>query len=351
MKRRPGIEQYYMERRMRLVLLLLLIICTNSPAIGQTSGFFRPFGEMDTKFEEPRIEQEALLKLGEFTPVERPINPDEYVLGPGDVIGINIVTAENLLFTLRVNPTGDLLIPTVGIVKVTGFTLSDAIKSIREFVIKNAYRNSVVDVTLVNVRTFRSLVVGAVQDPGFVLVTAADRVTEVISEAGGLHKYADEESVEVIRADGSVQPISLKTFLLFGDLEQNPMLQEGDRVEVPFLKEYRPGAEEFTTYNESAVLVTGFVKKPGAFRYFPGYTVRDYIGMAGGVLETGTVKKVEVFRSEKPMNLSFADFVKPGDTVYIPPNIKYVFFGKGSMIQIISTTVAMLLTYDRLTQK
>ncbi len=51
------------------------------------------------------------------------------------------------------------------------------------------------------------------------------------------------------------------------------------------------------------------------------------------------------------MNLSFADFVKPGDTVYIPPNIKYVFFGKGSMIQIISTTVAMLLTYDRLTQK
>ena len=88
-----------------------------------------------------------------------------------------------------------------------------------------------------------------------------------------------------------------------------------------------------------------------AFRYFPCYTVRDYIGMAGGVLETGTVKKVEVFRSEKPMNLSFADFVKPGDTVYIPPNIKYVFFGKGSMIQIISTTVAMLLTYDRLTQK
>jgi|TARA_Y100000294_G_scaffold32990_1_gene28357 polysaccharide export outer membrane protein len=327
-----------------------LAVCINGAATGQTSGFFRPFGEMDTKFEEPRIEEEALLKLGEFTPVERPINPDEYVLGPGDVLGVNIVTAENLLFTLRVNPTGDLLIPTVGIVRVAGLTLSDAINSIREFVIKNAYRNSIVDVTLVNVRTLRVLVVGAVQDPGFVLVTAADRVTEVITEAGGLHKYADEESIKVIRPDSSVQPISLKTFLLSGDLEQNPTLREGDWVEVPFLEDYRPGSEEFTTYNESAILVTGFVKRPGAFRYFPGYTVRDYIGMAGGVLETGTVRKVEVFRSDKPMNLGFADFVRPGDTIYIPSNIKYIFFGKGSMIQIISATAAMLLTYDRLTQ-
>lgn len=314
----------------------------------QPSGYFRPFGEMDTMFEEPRIEEKDLTRLVGFTPVEKPVDPDKYILGPGDVLGINIITGENLLFILRVNPTGDLLIPTVGIVTVAELTLSEAIESVRNFVWENAYPNSRVDLTLVDIRSFRVLVVGAIQEPGFVTITAVDRLTEVLEEAAGLHKYADEENIKIIRNGRDNQRVSLKTFLLDGDLSNNPTFQEGDYVEVPFLESYQPGAWEFTTFNESAVLITGFVKRPGAFRYFPAYTIRDYIGMAGGVLETGNIKKVKIHRYNKEINLGYNDFVKPGDTIYVPSNLRYVFFGKGSMIQIISATIALILTYDRL---
>ena len=331
-------------------LFLLVLMFSSETARAQGSGYFRAFGEMDTKFEEPRIEGPDLKALGEFTPIERPVDADSYILGPGDILGINIATTENLLLTLRVNPTGDLLIPSVGILRVAGLTLSDAIEFIKRFVTENAYRNSLVDVTLVDVRRFRILVVGGVQRPGFVTVTTTDRLTEVISEAAGLHKYSDEENIRIVRAGGDNEYVSLKAFLLDGDLANNPTFREGDHVEVPFLESYGPGAREFVTLNESAVLVTGFVNRPGAFRYFPGYTVRDYLGMAGGVQETGSTKNVSLHRSNKEIDIGFDDFVRPGDIIYIPPNVRYVLFGKGSMVQIVSTTVALLLTYDRLTR-
>ena len=337
-----------MNRSKRSILVFLQFLITITGA--QTSGFFRPFGEMDTKFEEPRIEDTLPKSLDEFTPIERPIDPESYILGPGDVLGVNIVITESYTYTLRVNPTGELLIPSVGILTVSGLSLAAAVDSIKNFISPNVGPVSFVDVTLVDVRQFLILVVGGVQDPGFVTITPADRLTDVITEAGGLHKYGDEEEIKVIRINGDIEHVSLKKFLLEGDLENNPTFQEGDYIEVPFQTNYKMGADDFTTFNESAVLVTGFVKRPGAFRYFPGYTVRDYIGMAGGVLETGTINRVTLYRSGEKQDAEFNEFAKPGDTLYIPSNFRYVFFGRGSMFQIISASVALLLTYDRLTK-
>lgn len=315
----------------------------------ETSPRWRPFGEIETEFLELTIEEAKLPKyMEEFTPVEGPIDPDSYVLGPGDLLGISILTGENLTFVLRIGPTGDLLIPSVGIVKVAGLTLAEGIDHIRKSVTQNTYRNSVVDVTLINVRRFRLLTLGGVREPGFITATATDRLTEVISSAGGLHKYADEEKIKLVRASGQTEYVSLRAFLVDGSLADNPTFQEGDRIEVPFLEAYEHSAEESITYNESAILVTGFVNKPGAYRYFPGYTVRDYIGMAGGVEEMGSQKKVSVYRSNTVIHAEFGDPVEPGDTVYIPQNIRYVLFGRSSMLQVVAAAVAVLLTYQRL---
>jgi len=337
-----------MNKSKRKIIIVLLFF--QGVIWTQSSGFFRPFGEMDTKFEEPRIEDTLPKSLDEFTPIEGPVDPETYILGPGDVLGINIEITETHIYTLRVNPTGELLIPSVGILKVSGLSLADAVEAIKSFISPSGGNVSFVDVTLIDVRQFLILVVGGVQDPGFVQVTAADRLTDVITEAGGLHKYSDEEQIKIVRANGIIETVSLKLFLLDGNLANNPTFQERDYIEVPFQKNYKLGAEDFTTFNESAVLVTGFVKRPGAFRYFPGYTIRDYIGMAGGVLETGTVQRATIYRSNERSRADFNEFAKPGDTVYVPPNYRYIFFGRGSMIQVISATVALLLTYDRLTK-
>ena len=55
-----------------------------------------------------------------YTPIEKPINPDTYFLGPGDLLGINIISAINISLPLRVNPVGEILIPSVGVINVDG---------------------------------------------------------------------------------------------------------------------------------------------------------------------------------------------------------------------------------------
>ena len=325
--------------------IVLLIISGYNPLFSQSSGYFRPFGEMDTKFEEPKIDTEDVLDIEEFIPLENPLVPDKYILGPGDVLGINIITTQNLLFRSQVNPTGDILIPTVGIVNVAGLTLSHSIELIRNYIIENVYLNSVVVVSLVNIRSFRLLIVGAIQHPGFVTVTPIDRLTDAISLANGLHKYADEEKIKIIRSNGASETISIKSFLLQGNLKNNPSFREGDQIEVPFLDNFQPQAESFTTFNESAILITGFVKRPGAFRYFPGYPVRDYIAMAGGVLETGTNKKFILYRNNEKFKLGFGDLVKPGDQIIVQENIKSKLLGNVSFVQALSSLLTIYLTY------
>ncbi|MFQ6615751.1 MAG: polysaccharide biosynthesis/export family protein [Fidelibacterota bacterium] len=315
-----------MKKPVNLFIGILLASLTLSWA--QTSARFRPFGEEETEFKEPVIEEVKPEEILEIIPIERPIDPDSYILGPGDIVGINIIATESLTFSVKVNPAGDILIPTVGIITVAGMAVSEAAEVIREYVQGRAYRNSVVDVTLARLRRFQILVVGAVQEPGFVEATPVDRLTAVVEAAGGLHRYADEEHIEVFRHGGDrTETVSLKRFLMNGDIPQNPTFQEDDRIEVPFLPGYSQEAGEFITYNKNAVFVTGFVKYPGAFRYFPGYSISDYIGMAGGVLDTGSGSKVDVFRSSKKIDIGLITMPGRGIPYTSPKTFRVDFLG------------------------
>ena len=73
--------------------------------------------------------------------LESAISPDKYILGPGDELGISIIMGENLTLPTKVTPTGDLFIPSVGLVNVSGQTLDEARKKIKAFIIENAFPN------------------------------------------------------------------------------------------------------------------------------------------------------------------------------------------------------------------
>ena len=61
--------------------------------------------------------------------VDKPINPEQYLVGPGDQFLVNIISSENVAnYVITVSPTGEILIPSVGIVQVNGQSLSSSIK-------------------------------------------------------------------------------------------------------------------------------------------------------------------------------------------------------------------------------
>ena len=69
--------------------------------------------------------------------MERAVSPDRYIMGPGDELGLSIIMGESLTLPVKVTPTGDIFIPSVGLVNVAGLSLSSARSKIKNFIQKN----------------------------------------------------------------------------------------------------------------------------------------------------------------------------------------------------------------------
>ena len=136
-----------------------------------------------------------VINLTEKFSIESQIDPDEYILGPSDKLGLNIIGSENKTFILTITPTGELLIPQIGVIQISGKTVAQAKLDIDSFVKNNAFKNARVELVLLNIRNFKIQTIGAVNNPGFITVNSIDRLDNIISKAGGLHKFANEDSL------------------------------------------------------------------------------------------------------------------------------------------------------------
>lgn len=246
-----------METLKRTVLLIMLF----SLSFGQNYGrIVTPPHE--TKNEKKENVESALPIFA----LESAIDSDTYMIGPGDEIGLNILTRELLAYPLTITPTGDLFIPGVGACHVAGITLSEAILKVQKFVKNNAFPEAQTHMALLNPRKFKLLITGAVNTPGFVVVTPLTRLDEIVELAGGFQQLAMEFEVKVLRSSGESQTINFQDFLLDGDLKSNPSFLEGDHVQIPF------GSIE-----ENGIVVRGSIQGVGYDLIEAGETLGNYI--------------------------------------------------------------------------
>ncbi len=210
-----------------LIAAILLSLITQM--FGQSYGRL-DFNQLDISSDDVQTMQ----SFEESFALEEKIDPDEYILGPGDELGINILTSENITFPLKVTPTGDVFIPSVGVIHVNGLTLNRAIETIEDYIHREAYPGAKVSVALVNVRTFLIQVIGAVNRQGFVRINPLQRLSSVLSKSKGVHQFAREYEIKITRKNGNQFTINYLDFIRNGNLDQNPTFQEGDKVYVPF---------------------------------------------------------------------------------------------------------------------
>ena len=155
-----------------------------------------------------------------YTPIEKTINPDTYILGPGDLLGINIISTTNISIPIRVNPIGEILIPSVGVLNINSLSLTDARIRISDYVIRTALKNAIVNVTLLDIRRFKVQVLGAVYNPGYIYISPIDKIYDAVLLSGGVQKFAHPEIVQVIRGE-SIIKVKLKEYISGNDLSQN----------------------------------------------------------------------------------------------------------------------------------
>ena len=303
------------------------------------------YGQFDTRVTDKSFLDNGDLKLNKPTIIlEKSLDPNNYIIGPGDVFGININTMEKMFFPTTVGPVGDLLIPGVGSVSISGVNLKNSIQLIKDRISKT-YNNADIGVSLIDLKTFKIQIYGAVINPGFAEIQATTRLDAAIEKLGGLHRYADEENISIISSKGAIAIISLKDYLIDGNLDNNPQLYEGDKINLPYLPSHINEFKNNVTFKRVPVLVTGFVNLPGPINYFPGYSVKDYIGLAGGVSELGNVKKVYLIRDDIKSKINNNEIVIPGDHIIVPEGTFSVLFGKNSFLQNLTALFSIISTY------
>lgn len=332
---------------------LIIIIFIFSYTYAQNIGNIFAKETIDSDTNSQQLNQDIDLTNNEnltYTPVEKSIDPDSYILGPGDLLGINIISTKNISLPIRVDPVGEILIPSIGILNISGISLSDAKIKISDYVVKTALKNAIVSVTLLDIRRFKIQVLGAVYNPGFINVTPMDKIYDAILQSGGIQKYAHPDIVKVIRDEKTIE-IKLQEYLSGKDTSQNLMLKSGDVIVVPFNDYANLLGLTSDDINNNHVVVYGFVNRrsgSNVFQYYPGYTVQDYIGLAGGTNEqgasfrSGNINKTILHRADgTKIKNAHDELVLPGDMIEVPPSFLYQIMGGDGIIRTLSTLVSI----------
>ena len=187
--------------------------------------------------------------------VSGPIDPETYVVGPGDVVGLEITGAYSINVDDVVGVDGSVTFPQLGTFWFADLTLAEARRQIQERS-RSLLRNVRPELVLKATRTFKVHVTGAVLRPGSHAATPLTRVSEVIQEAGGFQPASDTRNLRITRRDSTVVQADLMPFLFTGNVEKNPLLRDGDVVNV------RPRTNE--------IVLAGAVLRPGRFDFVEG---------------------------------------------------------------------------------
>ncbi len=159
-----------------------------------------------------------------------------YQLRHGDVLTVSVWREEALRMEVRVLPDGSITFPLAGRVEVAGLTTPQAEERIAAK-IKKFIPEAAVTVSVTGIEGSRVYVLGKVTQPGPVtLISPSTTVLQVLSQARGLDRFADGNSIRVLRQTSTgpaVLPVRYDDLIRGTSLETNVVLQPGDTILVP----------------------------------------------------------------------------------------------------------------------
>jgi polysaccharide export outer membrane protein len=161
---------------------------------------------------------------------------DDYVIGPEDVLAINVWKEPEISRSVPVRLDGAISLPLVGEVQAGGKTPMQLEREITKKL--QAYISEPeVAVIVQQMKSKRYNVLGQVARPGSYLLTNSTTVLDAIAMAGGFRDFAKEKSIYVLRRnpDGTESrlPFNYKDVIKGRNTEQNIKLEPRDTVVVP----------------------------------------------------------------------------------------------------------------------
>ncbi|MEQ9307096.1 MAG: SLBB domain-containing protein [Marinoscillum sp.] len=226
-----------------------------------------------------------------FAPSVNIPTPENYILGAGDEIIIDIWGASEKTYQLLIGAEGTVKIPNLGPVFVNGLTIEDAsskllrrLTQIYSGLEDTGYgeKNTYGQVSLGRIRSIKVNIIGEVVLPGTYTISSLSNILHALFVAGGPSSNGSLRNVQVFRNGKKIETFDVYDFLLFGKIASNITLRDQDVIMVPFYTK--------------RVNISGQIKNPAIYEVLENENLQTVIDFAGGVTEEAYTKLVTVRR-------------------------------------------------------
>lgn len=223
-----------------------------------------------------------------FEPNVNMATPENYRLGPGDEVIIDVWGASETTIRQTISPEGSILVNNLGPVYLSGKTVKDANNYLKqEFAriysgVTGNVPSTQVKLTLGEIRSIQVNVMGEVLVPGTYTLSSFASVFHALYRAGGVNKIGSLRSIKVVRNGKVVADLDIYDFILKGKMEDDVRLQDGDVILVdPY---------------QSLVQILGKIKRPMFYEMKPTETAATLLKYAGGFTGDAYKKAIRIVR-------------------------------------------------------
>ena len=245
-----------------------------------------------------------------FEPAMNIATPQNYVIGPGDNIKLDIYGASQRSNIYTVSPDGDITVEGYGPIHVSGMSVSRAQAHLRS-TLGSRYSSSSIKIGLGQTRSIIVNIMGEVQAPGTYTLSAFASVFHALYMAGGISELGTLRNIKVFRRGSLVTVVDVYDYILNGKLTGNVRLQDNDVIVVG-------------TY-DAMVSIKGKVKRPMYYEMKKTESLASLLNYAGGFGHDAYRKAIRVIRNSdskrKVFNVGEFDFsafkVHDGDDVSV----------------------------------
>ena len=161
--------------------------------------------------------------------------PDDYVIGPDDVLAVVFWRDKDMSAEVAVRPDGKISLPVLNEVVASGLTAEQLRARITEAATKFV-TDPTVSVVVKAINSRKVFITGMVGKPGDYAIPGRTTVLQLIAMAGGLHEFADAKNISINRIENGRQlnlRFNYKDVSKGKNLKQNIELKPGDTIIVP----------------------------------------------------------------------------------------------------------------------
>ena len=243
------------------------------------------------------------------------VSSQDYRLGAGDSIGVQVYQSPDLSLESRVSESGVINYPLIGNVQLGGLSLAEAEKTIADALRTGGFvRAPQVNISLKQVRGNQVAVLGQVNRPGrFPLETVNTRVSDMLATAGGVTPTGDDVLILTGQRQGQTfrRVIDIPGLFLNQKPEDDVVVVGGDTL-------YVNKAPMFYIYGEA--------QRPGPYRIERGMTVMQALAQGGGPTARGSQNRLKLHRRDSAGKVietvpQLTDVVRPEDVIYVRESI------------------------------